>query len=44
MGHPKTGLVLRVIYMHFRVFSKGQVTEVEYIFVVAKISNILRYA
>ena len=29
-GHHKTGLVLGVISMHFRVFSYGQGTEWEY--------------
>ena len=39
-GHHKIGLYLRVISMHFRVFSKGQGTEWRIFFGVAKISNI----
>ena len=38
--HHKIGLYLRVISMHFRVFSKGQGTEWRIFLGVAKISNI----
>ena len=38
-GHHKIGLYLKVISVHFRVFSEGQGTEWK-IFWVAKISNI----
>ena len=42
-GHLKIVLYLRVISMHFRVFSKGQGTELGIFWGegVAKISNIL---
>ena len=37
LGHHKIGLYLRVISMHFRVFSSGQGTEWGIFFWVAKI-------
>ena len=39
-GHHKIGLYLEVISMHFKVFSKGQGTELGIFSWVAKISNI----
>ena len=39
-GHHKIGLYSDVISMHFRVFSKGQGTELGIFFGVGKISNI----
>ena len=39
-SHHKTGLVLRVIYMHFMVFSLRSRYRIEIFFVVARISNI----
>ena len=39
-GHHKNGLYLKVISMHFRVFTKGQGTELGIFFRAAKISNI----
>ena len=38
-GHHKTGLYLVVIFMHYRVFSKDQGTELGIFLWVAKISN-----
>ena len=39
-GHHKTGLFLVVISIHYRAFSSGQGTELEYILGCCKISNI----
>ena len=39
-GHHNFGLYLEVISMHFRVFCKGQGTELGIFFGAVKISNI----